>query len=168
MPENVARVRASIKQSPKRSARKYAAALELSDRGVRRILHRHLHIHPYKMMVTHELSERNFRTRITACKDILQNIPPGDIMISSDESQFHLSGSVNKQNFRYWPTENLQLIEVRPLHSPRETVWCAIAKFSVRGAYLLEEDTLTVISDCYCHIIETFHQPKLTLNFAIF
>jgi hypothetical protein len=41
-PENVARVRASIQQSPKRSAHKHAAALGLSDRSVRRILHRNM------------------------------------------------------------------------------------------------------------------------------
>ncbi|PNF42023.1 hypothetical protein B7P43_G12304 [Cryptotermes secundus] len=58
-PENVARVRASIQQSPKHSALKHAAALGLSDRSVRRILHRNLHMHPYKMMVTQELSERD-------------------------------------------------------------------------------------------------------------
>jgi hypothetical protein len=41
-PENVAAVRASIEQSPRRSARKHADALGLSDRSVRRILHRDL------------------------------------------------------------------------------------------------------------------------------
>ena len=48
-PENIEAVRASILQSPRRSARKHASALELSDRSVRRILHDDLHYHPYKM-----------------------------------------------------------------------------------------------------------------------
>ncbi len=47
-PENVAAVRALIEQSPQLSARKKAAALQLSDRSFRRILHRDRHI--YKMM----------------------------------------------------------------------------------------------------------------------
>jgi transposase len=41
-PEAVAAVRASIERSPRRSARKHADALRLSDRSVRRILHRDL------------------------------------------------------------------------------------------------------------------------------
>ena len=162
-PENVARVRASIQQSPKRSALKHAAALGLSDRSVRRILHRNLHMHPYKMMVTQELSERDFETRKAACEDILQNIPSGAVLISSDEAHFHLSGTVNKQNFRYWSAENPQELHQRPLHSPRVTVWCAVAEFGVWGPYFFEENglTVTVTSNRYCHMIETFLRPKL-------
>jgi len=58
MPENVAHVRASIYQFSMRSVLNHAAALGLSDRSVRRILHRDLYMHPYKMMVTQELSKR--------------------------------------------------------------------------------------------------------------
>ena len=60
-PENVQTVRASIEQSPRRSARKHAAALGISDRSVRRMLHQELGMHPYKMMLAQELSdfERN-------------------------------------------------------------------------------------------------------------
>lgn len=100
-PENVARVRASIQQSPRRSAVKHAAALGLSDRSVIRILHRDLHMHPYKMIITQKLSERDFKSRRAVCEDILQNIPAGNVFISSDEAYFHLSDTVNKQHFRY-------------------------------------------------------------------
>lgn len=156
-------MRASVLQSPKRSAIKHAAALELSDRSVRRMLHRDLHMHPYKIMVTQELSERNFETRRAVCHEILQNVPVGAVLISSDEAHFHLSGTVNKQNFRYWAAENPQELHQRPLHSPRVTVWCAISKFFVWGPYFFEEDglTVTVNSDRYCHMIETFLRPKL-------
>jgi hypothetical protein len=56
------------------------------------------------MIITQELSERNFATRRAGCDDILQNIPPGAVFISSDETHFHLSGTVNKQNFRFCRT----------------------------------------------------------------
>jgi len=49
--ENVQWIRASIEQSPRHSAQKYAAALGISDRTVRRILHANLRMHPYKMTV---------------------------------------------------------------------------------------------------------------------
>ena len=45
------RVRQSFLQSPRRSARKHAAALRLSDRTMRRIIHNELQFHPYKLVV---------------------------------------------------------------------------------------------------------------------
>ena len=162
-PENVARVRTSIQQSPKRSAVKHAAALGLSERSLRRILHKELHLHPYKIMVGQELSEEDFETRRAACDDILQNIPPDAVFISSDEAHFHLCGTVNKQNFRYWAAENPRELHQQPLHSPKVTVWCAVAEFGVWGPYFFEEDgqTVTVNADRYCHMIETFLRPKI-------
>ena len=63
-PENV-RGRASIEQSPRRSARKHAAALRISDRGVKRILHADLRIQPYKMIAAQELSVTDWESRRT-------------------------------------------------------------------------------------------------------
>jgi len=48
-------------------------------------------------MMTQALSERDFETRWSVCEDILQNIPAGYVFITSDETHFHLSGTVNKQ-----------------------------------------------------------------------
>jgi len=55
-PENVQRVRSSIKPSPRHSTRKHTTALGISARSVRRMLHQELGIHPYKMMLAQELS----------------------------------------------------------------------------------------------------------------
>jgi hypothetical protein len=48
---------------------------------------------------------------------------------------FHLSGTVNKHNFRYWAAENLQELHARPLHSPKVTVWCTLSSIDVIGPY---------------------------------
>ena len=62
--ENVTTVADSIAQSPSRSIRKHAFALNMSAKAsVHRILHRSLHMHPYKIMVVQELSERDYETR---------------------------------------------------------------------------------------------------------
>jgi len=57
------------------------------------------------------------------------------IIIMSDEAHFHLNDSVNKQNFRYWVTQNSHEVHEIQLHSPKVTVWCAIGKVGVTGPY---------------------------------
>jgi hypothetical protein len=85
--------------------------------------------------ITQELSEIDFETRRAVCEDILQNIPIGAVLTSSDEPHFHLPGTVNKQNFRFWATENPQKHCQRPLHSPYVTAWSAVAEFDVRSVF---------------------------------
>ena len=47
-------------------------------------------MHPYKKMVVQELSENDYETRATLCRDILQAISPTSVLICSDEAHFHL------------------------------------------------------------------------------
>ena len=161
--ENVTAVAESIEQSPRRSLRKHAFALHMSATSVHRILHRSLHMHPYKIMVVQELSESDYETRTNLSRDILQSIPPTSVTICSDEAHFHLSGTVNKQNFRYWSQNNPRELHQRPLHSPKVTVWYAMGSFGVWGPYFFEEGgaTVTVTSDRYCEMLERFLRPKV-------
>ena len=62
-------------------------------------------------------------------------LPADAILITSDEAHFHLSGSVNRQNFRYWSESNPRELHEKPLHSERVIVWCAVANFGVWGPY---------------------------------
>jgi len=78
-PENVAVVRASIQKSPRRSARKYAAAVRLSDRSVRRILHRDLRMLPYKIAIAQKLKGGYFENRTKLCRDLL-NVRVTDVV----------------------------------------------------------------------------------------
>ena len=48
-PENIDKLRMAIVKSPRRSVRRHSAAIGLSDRSVRRILHKNLNFHPYKI-----------------------------------------------------------------------------------------------------------------------
>ena len=45
-------------------------------------------------------------------------------LIMSVEAHFLLNGTVNKQNFRYWASENPHELHRRPLRSPKVTAWC--------------------------------------------
>jgi len=78
-PENVAVVGALILKSPRRSARKHAAALRLSDRSVRRILHRDLRMHPYQIAIAQKLKGSDFEKRTKLCRDLL-NVRVTDVV----------------------------------------------------------------------------------------
>jgi len=53
------------------------------------------------MMVVQELSESDWHSRVVACEKIIETLPNAAIISFSDEAYFHISGCVNKQNFRY-------------------------------------------------------------------
>jgi phosphotransacetylase len=97
-PENVETVRSSIQQSPKHSARKHATALGISSRSLR-ILHADLKLHPYKIMLAQELSERDQANRRAVSAKILEQVPAAAVLLSSDEAHFHLSGAVKQAEF---------------------------------------------------------------------
>jgi hypothetical protein len=162
-PENVERVRQAVLQSPKRSARKHASALRISDRTVRRILHQDLKFHPYKLAVVQKLNPRDFVSRQRACEAIVENLPNNALVFFSDEAHFHLSGCVNKQNMRYWSGVNPRELHEKPLHAERVTVWCALSRTGIIGPWFFEENdrAVTVTSERYIQMIQEFFLPKL-------
>ena len=70
-PDNIARVLASVSRSPRRSARKRAQALRMSDRSVRHTLRSDLSLHPYKLQVVHALSNRDREMRLQFCRQFV-------------------------------------------------------------------------------------------------
>ena len=76
-PDSVEHVRASIQHSPRRSARKHTAALSMSDRSVRRILHDDLNMHPYKTMIVQELSQLTMQHDSDSVQRHSKGLPAG-------------------------------------------------------------------------------------------
>ena len=87
--------------------------------------------------------------RLTACAtrppSENNNILPNLIM--SNEAHFHLTGFVNKQNYRCSINTNPQWLHETPLHSSKVTVWCGVAR--------------TVTSERYLHMLNAFLVPQL-------
>lgn len=167
-PENVERVRIAIERSPRRSARRHSIALGISNRTVRRILHRDLHFHPYKIQIVQALKETDYVSRQRFCEEFLDLINQDEGIINhlwmSDEAHFHLSGYVNKQNFRYWSNVNPRQMHQEPLHSTKVTVWCAMSSSGIVGPYFFEDargNAVTITSQRYADMLENFFAPHL-------
>ena len=102
-PQNIEGVLVSILRSPRRSVRKLAAAVRLSRKCVRRILHVDLKFHPYNLQIVQEQKEKDHQLRLEFCQQSTTNIMEDNEFLNklrmSDEAHFHLTGYVNKQNY---------------------------------------------------------------------
>ena len=117
-------MREAITRSPRRSARRHSAELGISQSTVQRILHKDFAFQPYKIMTVQQLNPRDYQQRLSFCQTMLDMFEENEDLnlIMSDEVHFHLNGTVNKQNFRYWASENPGELHQRPLRSPKVTV----------------------------------------------
>jgi len=88
----------------------HATTLGITPRYVQRILHDDLHYHPHKIQIVQALNTRDYGARVCFCEEMLDLIGEGEDLVNniwmSDEARFHVSGFVNKQNFRYWSQAN--------------------------------------------------------------
>lgn len=73
------------------------------------------------MLTVQELQEKDLKNPYD---DLLKHVLPTDVLHFTHEAHFHLSVTVNKQNFRYWYDNNPQELHQRPLHDPQVTVVC--------------------------------------------
>ena len=122
------------------------ANLHMAKSVVRRIVKKHKY-HPYKVIPTQELFEDDFDRRNEFCER-LQNMCNINInlvknIIFSDEATSCLNGSVNRQNCRYWATENPHwMVEVNTQYPQKLNMWCGIVRGRVIGPFFFEQ-TLT-------------------------
>ena len=170
-PDNFARVLVPISRSPRRSARKHAQALCVSDRSVWRILRSDMSLHPIKFQVVHALRNRDREMRFQFCRQFVgiltenPNLP--NKLLMSDEAHFHLHGTINKQNFRYWSAANPHELHQRPTYDQKVTVCCTVWSRRVIGPYFFEDEdgkAITVTSQRYTEVINEFLSPNLPPN----
>ena len=78
-------------------------------------------------MSVQQSNPRDYQQRLSFCQTMLDMFEENEdlTLIMSDKTHFHLNGTVNKQNFRYWASENPRELYQRPLHSPKVAVWCS-------------------------------------------
>lgn len=143
--ENIELVAASLRDNP---VRKRAAALGLPRTIVHEILKKDLKFHPFKIQIVQALKPNDHNMRKKFCETMLERFRTVNTIFWSDEAHFHLNGSVNKQNCRYWSPkrQNPRLKHQQPLHSPKVTVWCALSSRGIIGPYFFENRQRQLVS----------------------
>ena len=85
-------------------------------------------------------------------------------IISSDEAHFDLGGYVNKQNCRYWGTENPHAYIEKSTHPKRVIVWCGFRSKGIIGPLFFENEqveAVTVNDDRYWAMLNVFLFTKI-------
>jgi hypothetical protein len=119
-------------------------------------------------MIVQQLAKGDFAQRRDFNEHMLTIFTEvANAVVMSDEAHFHLNGSVNKQNCRFWATENPRELHQRPLYSPKVTVWCGVLKVGIIGPYFFEEEetAVSVTSACYVDVLNNFLCPELQMWF---
>lgn len=136
--------------------------------SLRRILHKDLGMNAYKVQFVQELKPHDhpmrFRFAQWAEGRLIEDEHFYRKIIFSDEAHFHLGGYVNKQNCRIWGSENPHVIEEKPMHSQRVTVWCGFWSGGIIWPFFFEneqENAITVNGDRYRAMLSDFLFPKI-------
>lgn len=101
--------------------------------------------HPYKVQLVHELNEDDPDRRLEFCErlmDLCHDNPQfSKKIVFSDEATFCLHGSVNRQNCRYWATENPHwMMECHSQVPQKVNVWAGVIENRVIGPFFFEEN----------------------------
>ncbi|GBM71996.1 hypothetical protein AVEN_167732-1 [Araneus ventricosus] len=120
---------------------------------------------PYKIRSHQAILIKAVRQRFDFANKILTMIDNEGFDVGciwfTDEAHFHLNVLVNKQNWRFWGSENPHLCEVKPLYSPKVTAWVAVFSRGIIGPFFMRE---TISSESYITILEQFVSTQLALE----
>lgn len=164
--DTLERIRQSVNESPHKSLARRSSELEISKTTLWRAMTKDLKLYPYKIHTMQNLTDLHKKKRVEMSKMFntkMENDPRwiGKVWFS-DEAHFHLNGLVNRQNYRFWGSENPHLDpQEKPLHSPKVTAWCALSEKGIIGPYWFEDDdgrTTTVNQFNYQEVIGKFQQ----------
>ena len=146
---------------PHTSTRSSASSLNISRTSIQRIL-KDLHYHPYKIHTVQTLLPDDKLARTMYAEEEIARIVenPGhlSLLVTSDESHFHLDGDVNRHNHRYWSQTNPHWIQEHSLHSPRTTVWAAFFEGGIIGPIFVDEN---VTGENYLKLLQTDFWPQI-------
>lgn len=132
----------TIQDNPHSTLNQVASDFNMAASTVHKIVKKAKY-HPYKVCLVHELNEDDFDRRIQFCEQMQELCTNNNNFVKkiifSDEATFFLNGHVNRQNCRYWATENPRwMMEYRTQHPQKVNVWCGIVEGRILGPYFFD------------------------------
>ena len=98
--------------------------------------------------MVHGLKEEDHAKRRDFCmwfNDRKKELPNFiDSLVFSDKGSFYLSGHVNRQNERFWGSEDPHEFVESKSFAPHVNIWLAVTTKHIVGPYFFEEDDVTV------------------------
>lgn len=160
------------------SARKAERILDVPSTSIRRILHKILHLYPYKLQSLHELQPADTTMRKSFAVWAMARIENDPQWLFNvfwtDEAHFTLHGDVNTQDTHIWATTNPREYTTHALQSPKVTVWCGFTSSFIVGPFFFEEPcpksgwkTCTVTHECYLALLREKVVPALQQRNAL-
>ncbi len=148
--------------NPKTPLRRAAQQLRMSVTSLRRAVRKELTFYPYKIQILEAKRPGDKEKRLNFALETLALIHLDNNVLSnlwiSDEAYFCLSGSVNKQNMRFWGLQNPHVIHEQPLHDEKLLVWCAMSEHGIIGPFIFDG---TVNSQRYREMLHDCFFPRL-------
>lgn len=140
--ENIEAVQRSVAENANVSYRRRSQQLNISGTTLRRILKDDLHMFPYKVQLTQRILEKDNSRRVAYANNVdkVSEMEPDfwERFLMTDEAHFTLSGSVNKQNCRFWGEENPHAVHQIPLHDQKVTVWAGVCSKTIIGPFFFK------------------------------
>jgi transposase len=154
-PKQIQSVKARIKRNPRRSIRKMAKELLISEKSVRQIVKKDLKLSSYRLQRKHYISEEVAAKRLARAKELLLKMKNGSLpgLIFSDEKLFKVEASYNRQNDRVIASSSTSIPLKKKLITRRQgsnsiMVWAAISEES-RSNLVFVEPGVKINADYY-------------------
>lgn len=169
--DNIALVQASVQRSPTTSQKRRSEQLGIKRTTLHRILRHDLHLFPYKIQLTQKLLPADKPCRLEWAQRVIEMAESDEHfwrkIIMSDEAHFTLTGTVNKQNCRFYGAENPKIIHEVPLYDQKVTVWCGVCADMVIGPFFFENEagkTVVINQERYRDMVTNFLMPIVRDN----
>ena len=157
-PDLIDKARIIVEKTPGTTVRELGRELEVSKTSAHSILREDLGKFPYKLKTGQELKQRHLEERLQLASEICELIDRKILdpmkIISTDESHFHLSGYINRQNNRLWASEKPTEVNQRPLHPKYTTVWAALSLDGIEHFQFVRDQKVT--GAVYRQILDEF------------
>ena len=159
-------IRRALARNPRLSVRRLAARTGAQRSTVYNVVRGQLGLFAYKLQLVQRLKRGDKAKRLRFCRWALAKWRSPRFrrcLIMTDEAQFCLDGTVNKQNARIWGTENPHATYEQEGQSPSITVWCGVWAKGIIGPFFITEKgrPTTVTGPRYHALIRDQVVPKI-------